>query len=336
MANAKAMNLAQFAKESKKDSVKKLVKALLVPHSMLNDIPLTTMAVLKASAQQLLPEGLPSFNGWGRINRDPNYFNAEWAEHEEATFLIRQMIQVDRALLRMKSQLIQDPFKARFDAWRDLLTYQLNYCLIYNDPAAPGGNKDAIVGTKARFTNPKYKTPAMNRIDCSDIDLSGTITAAIANKLLERLGMAFAVMGAPGGQDVTCYTNYIMKEKMGTALRSLASGAGWRTDTDSYGREVEKFRGAIIRDLGFRQDSATPLIANTEDVNGVDIGNGDRTSLELIHWGEGWMRGWQTNELEPEYLGITGVYQNVLVDWGLGIIQENPRSVCELYGIKIK
>jgi hypothetical protein len=333
-----SITLPQYAMESNDPVVRKFVKAILSPESILNDIKLKTNKRLSAKGLRALPEDLGTFTGWTDVNETPNIYNASLQDFEERCFMIRNLLVIDEALLEQEDW-IQDPISARISLWRELLQYELNTTFFYNHPAT--GNPKAWVGMNARYTLPQYKVPARNIIDCSDIDLSGTITTANANKLLERLGFAFAFTGAPGGVDACIYTNYLAKEKMATAIRSLGNSGGWRYDKDAFDREIEKFRSAVVRDVGFRQDSETPVISFSENAAGevVAADAGDRTTLHVVHWGDNFMSGWQRKALKPKSLGLdptNGVKHNFLVDWGVGLYQAHPRAICKLVGIKVR
>jgi len=332
--DSNALTLADYAMQSNDPGVRELIKAILLPTSILNDIPLITNPALKAEALRLLPTGLPgSFSGWGRVNKDPTVYKASFEDFQEPIYLVRNLIQVDVALLESPNW-IGDPFEMQLSAWRDHLNYELNTTFINNDPIA--GNGDAWVGLKSRFTLPHYKVPARNLIDAGGLNMKTSMADADAETLMEILGTMFAFVGSPDGTDCVIYTNYLMKERMARAFRQTKQ---WRYDQDAFGRMVEKFRMATVRDLGWQQDSVTPVVSLYETSAGVTSGTSTAyTSLYVVRYGNTTFRGWQRKELKLEYLGRsteTGVKENALIDWGVGILQPHPFAIARAFDIQL-
>lgn len=336
MADANALTLADYAMQSNDEAVKGLVKAILTPESILNDIPLITNSALKASVLRLLPDGLPAtFSGWGEINKNPNVYKATFEDYQEAVYLVRQLIQVDRRLMAAPNW-IGDPFEMQLMAWKNHLNYELNTTFIENNPAT--GNGDAWTGLRPRMTMPYYKVPAKNNINAQGLNLGPSMTDADAQMLIEWLSIMLSFTGAAsmGGSPVF-YTNYLTKARIDKGLRQTHM---WKYTDDNFGRTISQFQDAKVRDLGWRQDSDTPVVPLNLAADGTQNASSDTafTEIFLVRYGNETFRGWQTNNIGLEYLGRsteTGVYENAVIDWGVGLMQPHPRAICRLYNVRL-
>lgn len=337
MADAGALTLADYAMQSNDEPIRELIKAILVPESVLNDLPLMTNAALKATVLRLLPEGFPTWNGWGKINQNPNVYKADFSDYQESAYLVRQKIQVDNRLLQAPNW-IGDPFELQLMAWRDSLNYELNVTFIENDQSGNnGGNGDAWEGLRPRMVNPNYGVPNRNSINTGGLNLTTSMTDADGQTLMELMGTMLAYVGDPTGGSTVFYFNWLTKER---AARAMRQSHMWRYTTDNYDRQIEAFRGAKIRDLGWRKDSETPVVPLNLTAAGTAGATAATAYTEIyaVHYGTTWMRGWQTNTPELKYLGLStenGVYENAIIDWAVGLMQPNPRAICRAYGIQL-
>jgi len=137
------------------------------------------------------------------------------------------------------------------------------------------------------------------------------------------------------------YANWLSKERINRAIRLLGSGAGFKTTEDSFGRQVEMYRQAKVRDMGFRRDLMTTVISNSLDHNGDETGSagsGKFTELYVVRYGDDYFKGWQTNPLRPENLGKSkefGTYYNIVIDWACGLYYPNQRSFARVHNLQI-
>jgi hypothetical protein len=323
--------------ESNNPAIQALTYALLTPENVLNDIPVVTDANLNMRGLRLLPEGIPDdFTGWTKLDKVPATFNADFKDYEESAALIRQLISVDRRTRQQKGW-IGDPVKNRVAAWKRLLIPELNETFVYNSGTGPDGEPDAWIGLDERIANrDKYKTPAENFIDAGGLLFTRSMTRDNALDFWEYLNEGLARVGAPDGDGCVIYVNFALQGRINRAAMLGGEGGGFGSTRDAFDRQVTTYRNARFRDLGFMKDSTTPIIGNAESATGVR-GGGDRCSIRIVHYGDEWMRGWQTNALMPEYLGRStenGVIERFLIDWAVGLFQPHPQSVARIYNLE--
>jgi hypothetical protein len=333
-----AQTIADYARQSNDVAVQKITLSLLQNGSILDDLPLTTNESLKMTGSRVRGSGLPTVN-WGRINKAPASVKAKTERYEEEVALIREIIPIDRRLLSQKNW-IEDPIQVQLNALMEAHTYELNTTFFLNDPADPtNGNEDAWVGLRTRLDNPTlYGVESAMKINAGAVDMTTAMTAATANTFLEIVGQMLAYMGSDDGNGVVFYCNWLLKERWARAIRIAGSGGGFTITKDAFDRQVTAFRAAKVRNIGFKADQSSLIISNTEASDGTDPGNDHYTSLYACRYGEGRMKGWQTNALKPENLGRsteTGIMQNVLIDWGCGLWVPHSRAICRAYGIKV-
>ena len=331
---SQALTVLDYAAQSKSMGQMKICMSLLENGSILEDLPLVTNPSLEVKGRRVTGADIPN-TGWGQINKAPTPIKTTVRPFEEQVALIREIIQVDRRL-KNQTNWIDDPFSIQIDGATKAHMYDINDAYFNNDPAA-GGNQDAIIGLKARLSNPAlYGTVSNLSIDGSGLTVTQAMTQAQAMNFLEAIGQAFAYLGSSDGKGCVAYCNWQMKERWLRAYRLL--GQSFRIDKDSFGREVEYFRQCKVRDIGFKKDQVTPILGFTETTNGVGLTGGNRSSIYIVRYGDNYTKGWQTNALEPEYLGTSteyGIYENVLIDWAFGMYNSNTRAFARVFGMQL-
>ena len=348
--SSQALTLMDWASQSKSAANLKITMSLLENGGVLDDLKLVTNPSLEVKGRRITGADLPT-TGWGRINQAPANIKTTVRPFEEQVSLVRELIQVDR---RLKSQTnwIDDPFATQIDGAAKAHMYDINDAFFNNDPTVSGYNQDAIVGLKGRLSDPAtfglpvvsgYTPLAINGSSAAvgnnpalSLNLQNSMTQADALNFLETIGQAFAYLGASDGRDCVAYCNWKVKERWLRAARLL--NQAFRIDTDAFGREVEMYRQCKVRDIGFKKDQTSLILSNTESSNGSAVTGGSACSIYIVRYGDNYFKGWQTNILEPEYLGTsteTGIYENVLIDWGFGLYYSNTRSFVRIFGIPI-
>jgi hypothetical protein len=166
--------------------------------------------------------------------------------------------------------------------------------------------------------------------------MTSALTAATGNSFLEYVDQLLWAVGSVDGNGVVLYMNEVMKRRFATALRILGTSGGFSITQDNYGRTVDKFRGAEIRDIGYKADQTTRIITTTETTAGVD-GSSNYTSIYAVRYGEAALFGWQFAPLQARDLGEmeNGSIYRTMVDWAGGLVASDTRSVARLYDIKI-
>jgi hypothetical protein len=222
------------------------------------------------------------------------------------------------------------------------------------------GNGDAWVGLATRMNNPaQYGIPSEMLINGTSIgtglDLTaatlGSTTAGVpqaaSNLFIESVQQMLDTMNAPEGDGVVFYCNDLLKRRWERAVRTSGAGGGFDITRDAFDRPVATYKNAKIRDVGrlaplaganqsLRVISPFELPTGAPSFSGQT--NANYTSLYAVRYGDGYFKGWQTNPLKPDNLGVdptNGVMINIVVDWGAGLWQQHNRSVCRLFGIKI-
>src|SRR5207253_835527 len=94
--------------------------------------------------------------------------------------------------------------------------------------------------------------------DTGGLNMKANMTDSDAQTLMEVMGTMLAYVGSPTGNDCVFYMNWLMKERAARAMRQTHM---WRYTEDNFGRMIESFRNAKVRDLGWRQDSDTPVVS---------------------------------------------------------------------------
>ena len=341
-----ALTLAEWAHLSNDPLVLKITESLHKTLNILQDIPLVTDETLKMTGMRYI-DNLPGVN-WGQINKAPAVTKGKPTPYEEQAFLIRNQFQIDKRLVNNKNN-IQSPVQSEIDMFMEALTYELNYRFISNDPTdAANGNADAWVGLATRLNNAaSYGINAEMNIDGSAVPLDltantlsggGTVTASVAaNQFVESVQQMLDYMNSPEGDGVVFYCNDLLKRRWERGIRAMGAGAGFDITRDAFDRPVATYKNAKIRDVGRRVDQVTRVITSTENANGT-LGSSNYTSLYAVRYGDSYFKGWQTNPLKPDNLGVdptNGVMINIVVDWGSGLWQPHNRSVCRLHGIKV-
>lgn len=335
--DANAYNLVDWYENSNDPLIKDITISMIEAGSLFQDIPLATSAQAKQMGMRIT-DSLPSPT-YRPLNDPPTAFTAKQAPYEEEAHFIRDSVLVDDFYKREKNT-IQDPFSLRIMQYMKGLAFDLNDKLINNDKAASTGDPNCFSGIKKRLADTKRCNP-----DCSfqtAADLSGTITAANANIILEDMDRLLAEVDSVDGSGVTLVTNPIVIRKLATAIRTLGAGAGFDTTVDNFGRRVLKFRNATIRDAGRKAPGSggtqqTYIVSNLENQAGTANTGGTYSSLYAIKYGMQDFGGWQTSSpsFSPPYRTDDYVIWKSVFDWGVGLWQPSTRALGRINGIKL-
>lgn len=331
-----ALTLPQYALMSNDPKVMAITYSLLNAGSVLADIPLITKASLKASGVRFEGDELPVVD-WVKLNVDPTVVTATPKAYEAQAYMIRNAIDTDRRLVQDENA-IQDPRAVRLEAYLRSVAYAFNDVFINNTHTA--GDTDAPVGLRGRLDEyATYGCESELKIDGGAVDLSqGGMTAATANNFLELVDTLLSYLGAPDGNGVVLYMNDTLLRRFNRAIRVLGAGAGFNTVEDAFGRTIERYKGAMVRDIGRKKDQSTRIITTTEDSSGVD-GSSTYTSLYGVRYGQDGLFGWQMESLEQSVrdLGLldNGITYRTVIDWAVGLYQAHTRAVGRIFEIKL-
>ena len=169
-----------------------------------------------------------------------------------------------------------------------------------------------------------------------DLSQSGT-TQATANKFLELLDQLLWSVDSPEGTGVVIYMNEVMKRRFAFALRAMGTSGGLSVMTDQFNRTIEMYKGAIIREPGYKADQSTRIITTTETADGTADTSSTFTSIYAVNYDVDHFSGWQFEPPNVQDLGLiyNGAIYRTLIDWAVGYSSASTRSIGRLYDIKI-
>jgi len=332
-----ALTLAEYALQSNSPMVKQVTYSLLENGNVLQDIPLLTQATLVQQGVVFVGN-LPTVH-FRNINETPQVTKGQPTPYQEQAYIMSDRFSIDKRLANEENA-IQDPMSVQVDAYLRNVTYKFNDVFINNDPVT--GDAKAPVGLKYRISNPtKYHVDSdmsINGINGSTITATSAMNEANALDLFEAMDTALSYMGNDSGNGVVFYCNDALLRKLSRAAKQAGPAAGFTTQTDAFDRQVLRYRGATIRDLGRKGGAgSTRIISNTENNDGTDPGNGNYTSMYAVNYGVKTFCGWQWEKLAPRNMGldpVSGTSFNTVIDWAVGLWCPHTRSIARIYNIK--
>jgi hypothetical protein len=330
--SANALTLAEYAQIANDPMITQVVWSLRQVNSVLADIPFMTKKTLKANGLRVTGN-LPTV-GWTKLNTTPSAVKGAAAPFEESAFIIRNLIEVDHAMVEDENQIV-DPRAFHMQAYLKAVAYDFNDKFVNNTPVLNG---DAIVGIRCRLDNPDtYGTLSASKIDAGGAVITTAATAAQANAFLEWVDKLLYAVDSPDGTGVVIYANSEMVRRFGFLVRLLNAGAGFSTTEDNYGRTVTRYKGAVLKDIGIKGDQSTNIITSTETSAGVD-GASTYTSMYAVRYGADALMGWQFAPLTAKDLGqdpVDGVVYRTFLEWIGGLVMNDARSIARVFGLKI-
>lgn len=328
-----ALSMAQYAIMSNDPMVKAVTFSLLDMGSAMTDIPFINKKTLIANGVRWTGN-LPSVN-WGSINSDPVTTIGTPTPYQEQAYVMRNTIDVDKIYVEDENA-IQDPRGAQLAAYLKGVTYDFNDKFVNNNHTT--GDPNSFVGIRARLDNAaQYGVWSSAKISAGAVDMSPTgMTQSTANSFVEYIDELLWTVQATEGDGVVLYMNEVMKRRFATALRLMGTSGGFRIDQDQFGRTIEKFRNAVVKDAGYKADQATRIITTTETTAGAN-GSSNYTSIYAVNYSADYFCGWQYEPVKATDLGLlnNGVIYRTIIDWAGGLMNTNTRSIARLYDIKI-
>jgi hypothetical protein len=328
-----ALNLTQYALLSNDPLIQSVSFSLILAGDVFQDIPIDMAETLIANGVRF--EGnLPSPN-WTSLNSEGVTVSSSPTPYTEQIFLFRNYIDTDKLYVRDRNQ-IGNARETQTEAFLKGVAYDKNDKFFNNDHVA--GDKNSFVGLKYRIDNgSKYGVRSENKIDAGGVDLSQSgMTATTANKFLEFLDQLLWSVDSPDGENVIVYGNEVFKRRFNFALRLMGTSGGLMTTQDQFNRTIMQYKGAIIRDPGYKSDQSTRIITNTEANTGV-AGSSTFTSVYAVNTSADHFHGWSFEPINVQDMGLlnNGVTYRTLVDWSIGMINNSNRSIGRLYDIKM-
>lgn len=328
------VTLADYALMSNSPLVQAVSYSLILYSNVIQDVPLKEKKSLIINGARF--EGnLPTVN-WSQLNAEGVTTKGTPTQYQEQAYIIRNYIDVDKFLVEEENRIV-DPRAIQADAYLKALTYDMNYKFFQNNHVT--GDANAPVGIRYRIDNGgTFGVRSENKIDAGGVDLSqsGT-TQATANKFLELLDQLLWSVDSPEGTGVVLYMNEVMKRRFAFAMRAMGTSGGLNVMTDQFNRTIETYKGAIIRDPGYKSDQSTRIITTTETSDGTADTTGTYTSIYAVNYDTDHFSGWQFEPLNVQDLGLiyNGAIYRTLIDWACGFNNASTRSIGRLYDIKL-
>jgi len=337
-----AVTLAEYAVDHNDPLVTKITMSLLKTWTALGDIKFVTDDTMYQKGVRWKDSDVSNFTVKHRaLNDVPTVTRAKPSPYMEQAYILSAQIQVDT---RQKDRnVIQDPAQMQIDGYMEAWRYRFNDWFINNQQDI-AGTDDPLgpVGLKTRLDNPvKYGCALNGAVADLKIDAGVTATTGMSqdNALLfiDAIEKMLDYMGQPNGTGISIYMNDYAKRALKWAVMKLGPSAGWRNDQDAFGRDVEKYKGAQIQDVGRKADQATRIISATENADGTS-GSSTYTSIYFVNHGQDTFCGWQWEPLKPKNLGVdptNGVAINIVIDWPYGLWMPHTRAIGRLYDINL-
>lgn len=331
---AGTVTLADYAQMSNSPLVQAVTYSLILYSNVLQDVPLQNKKSLIINGARF--EGnLPSVN-WSQLNAEGVTTKGTPTAYQEQAYIIRNYIDVDKFLVEEENAIV-DPRSVQTEAYLKALTYDFNNKFFKNDHVT--GDVNAPVGLRFRIDNGgTFGVRPENKIDAGGVDLSqASATQATANKFIELLDQLLWSVDSPTGQGVVLYMNEVMKRRFAFAMRLMGTSGGFDITKDQFNRTVEMYKGAVIRDPGYKADQATRIVTTTELANGAADTGGTYTSVYAVNYDTDHFSGWQFGPPNVQDLGLiyNGAIYRTLIDWAVGYNNASTRSIGRLYDIKL-
>jgi hypothetical protein len=328
-----AMTLADYCIISKDPVAQAISWSLIESGIVAQDIPFVNKATLIANGLRWEGDNLPSVD-WVAINQEGTTTTGTPTPYQERVKILRNYIDTDKLLVQDQNQ-ITDPRAARAAAYLRALAYDFNYQFMNNTEAA---DPNSVIGIRARLDNPTtYGVNSGNKINGGGVDLrQANATQATANQFLEYLDQLLWSVNSVTGENVVFYMNEVMLRRFHFALRLMGTSGGLTTSVDQFNRVITRYKGAILRDIGYKADQTTRIITSTEDTSGND-GSSSYTSIYAVHYGTTQFYGWQFAPPDFRDMGLleNGVIYRTMIDWTCGLMSGSNRSIGRLYGIRL-
>lgn len=327
-----APSLADYALQSNSPLVRAITYSLIDYGNVAQDLPLINKKTLVANGVRF--EGnLPTVN-WAQINSEGVTTKGTPTAYQEQLYTIRNYIDVDKLFVEDENA-IQDPRSVQLGAYLKAVTYDFNFKFFNNDHIT--GDVNAPVGLKYRIDNGGvFGVRPENKLTGGAVDISQAgATQATANKFLELLDNLLWLVDSPDGTGVVIYCNEVIKRRLAFLVRLLGTSGGFDITKDQFDRTITTYKGAVIRDPGYKADQTTRIITNLEDATGVGTSS-TYTSLYAVNYGTDHFFGWQFEDINVQDLGLinNGVIYRTFVDWAFGLLNSSTRSIARLYDVK--
>lgn len=334
--SSNSVTLADYATMSNNPLVQAVTYSLILYSNVMQDVPLVEKKSLIVNGARF--EGnLPTVN-WSQLNAEGVTTKGTPTAWQEQAYIIRNYIDVDKFLVEEENAIV-DPRAVQTAAYLKALTYDMNYKFLKNDHVT--GDVNAPVGLRYRIDNGgTFGVRPENKVNGGGLDISQTTlgtTAVNGNKLIEFLDQLLWSVDSPEGQGVVLYMNEVMMRRFTFAVRNLGTSGGFALTQDQFNRNIIQYKGAILRDPGYKSDQTTRIITVTESSDGTSDTSSTYTSIYAVNYSHDHFSGWQFEPPNIQDLGLiwNGAIYRTLIDWAVGYASASTRSIGRLYGLKL-
>lgn len=342
---AGTVTLADYAQMSNAPLVQAVTYSLIENGNVLQDIPLVSKKSFTINGARF--EGnLPTVN-WSQLNAEGVSTKGTPSPYSESVFILRNYIDVDKYIVEEENQIV-DPRAVQTEAYLKALTYDINYKFIKNDHVT--GDVNGPVGLAYRIANGgTYGVRPENLIDGGGVDVRvANVTQATANNFLVKIDQLLWAVDSPEGTGVVLYMNEYLQRLFAAAVRTMGTSGGFSVMQDQFGRTIQMYKGATIRDIGYKADQTTRIILggptasgqSGEDATGLTTSSSLGsifTSIYAVNYSQDHFFGWQFEPPNVQDLGLinNGVIYRTLIDYAVGLVNASTRSIARLYDIKV-
>jgi len=328
--DANALDLVTFAKMSNAPRATNIAMAFLANNSIIADIPWISRKVLAMKGIRW-EDNMPDVD-WVKLNEGGPTVKGTPTQFEEQVYIARNTLKTDHLLIDDENAVV-NPHLAQVDAYIMSRSYDFNNMFINNSHLT--GDSNSIVGLKARLDDPNtYKVTSANKIAAG-----GTMTpaATAANFVAhqEKLDELLYSVGSPNGDNVVIYCNDVYYRRFSALSRQYSGQGGFSQAQDQYGRDVYRYKNAVLRDAGVvAPASTTKVITATETAAGA-AGADKYTSIYAVNYGPRQFGGWINTMSITDPPDSAGVLRQSLVEFVAGLFPQTKFCFGRLHGIQL-
>jgi hypothetical protein len=243
---------------------------------------------------------------------------------EENAYLFGGRVQWDHQL-EGGSGVLVDPAQKAIKDYSTAIAYAWNSDFINNTPA---DNVDSIVGLRYRMR----RDFSGQIVDGSAVDISPDSATAAASAAVYYDKVQAAIYSCAEHSCDLMLCSSTTKLRIDAVARILGMYA---TAQDSFGRTITTWGvgGPKIADMGFKINSTTKVMPDTETSAGLETG-GALSSILFAKLGVEYLTGWQKSPMQT-FEWQQGVLKYAEIDWAAGIFITDPRSLAWLVDLTV-
>jgi len=327
MASLYLSDYAKTAAESK-DSLKLGIVQAFREDPLMDKLPWTDVGDLKITFQRAKSMPQPAFR---KLGDDYNSSKGDVRPVEDKLFPLGQMIDVDKALVKMKNQ----PVDRRTWEREMAVKAMQRTCRYYFINGSPVTDEDGLTGLHYRLLN---QLPSAQSIDGGALDLTGDLSVAATRVAAINFIEQLIDQCNEGDCDAL-----LMDRSTLIKYEAVFRFSGLLPTTENHlGRKFKRYgeNGPLLIPMGYHRDETdesegTKVIGQAEATDGSALTGGSRTSIYAVKFGKDQLGGAQEYPMDVHDVGLLedGVTYRDVLDWVLGIYIVRPRAVARLYGI---